>query len=136
MVNKSDREGCHLCGVFVYIAPSADPHRRVLCARCTAEYPDDVETGPAAWETRRFAGLERGGPPLQLARGAGMVRIYLTADPSVHIHLPQWPVPPADLDAYFGSAFFDAPEGADRERFQSLVREANARKLEQAKTKT
>lgn len=44
MVNKSDRERCHLCGRTVYIAPSADPHRRVLCARCAAEYPDDVET--------------------------------------------------------------------------------------------
>lgn len=43
LTSKSDRERCHGCGSIVYIAPISDPHRRVLCARCAAESPDDVE---------------------------------------------------------------------------------------------
>lgn len=68
-MNKSDRDGCHLCGCIVYIAPSADPFRRVLCDRCKADEVEDVETDPTpgepllrhnlASDVERFEGTKR-----------------------------------------------------------------------------
>lgn len=62
MVNRADRERCHVCGRWVYIAPSADPYRRVVCARCAE--PEDVEDEPLPDLDEMPDGLEDTGQDL------------------------------------------------------------------------